>query len=91
MFELQNITYFTEGNSYTGSQSDGAGRLLRYRVAPDQENQLLLAWHWQEDKCFELAAEKQEFSAPLSDQGSGQVRAWLEHAWKNAAPGAGLT
>ena len=42
MFDMQNLTFFVEGNTFTGSRSQGDA-LLRYRVAPDKENGQLLA------------------------------------------------
>lgn len=80
MFDMQNLTYFAEGNTFTGSRSQG-DVILRYRVEPDTENGQLLAWCWQEDKCFERAnPEKEEF--PLTASGLEALIRWLGEFWQ---------
>ena len=54
---MQKLVYFTEGDRFAGSHS-GDGRIIRYRVEPNRENERLLAWCWREDLCFEKAKEK---------------------------------
>lgn len=77
MFELQKLVYFTEGNTYSGSKTEN-GKLLRYRVEPDRENGLLLAWCWHEDKCFQRAGEKEGKRFPLNEEGLDAIPGWLE-------------
>lgn len=77
MIDMQKLVYFTEGNRFAGSHS-GDGRLIRYRVEPDKENEQLLAWCWREDVCFEKAKEKEESRFPLSQEGLEQLTGWLE-------------
>ena len=78
--ELQKFHYFHEGNTYTGQRTKNweTGLLLRYRVEPDQEASLLRAYAWTQDLCFERAQEKQEFQAPLTEEGLEQAADWLE-------------
>lgn len=77
MFDMQKLVYFTEGNRFAGSHSEG-GRVIRYRVDPDKENERLLAWCWHENLCYEKAKEKSEGSFPLTQDGLDQLTAWLE-------------
>lgn len=81
MFDIQKLVYFTEGNRFAGSYSDG-GRLIRYRVEPDKENEQLAAWFWREDVCFERAKETEGERFPLSQEGLDQVAEWLKEAWE---------
>lgn len=80
MFDMQKLVYFTEGNRFSGSRSEN-GRIIRYRVDPDKENERLLAWCWREDLCFEKAKEKSEGSFPLTQDGLEQLLAWLEEGF----------
>ena len=80
MFDMQKLVYFTEGNRFSGSRSED-GRIIRYRVDPDKENERLLAWCWREDLCFEKAKEKSEGSFPLTQDGLEQLLAWLEEGF----------
>ena len=77
MLDMQKLVYFTEGNRFAVSHS-GDGRIIRYRVEPDRENERLLAWCWREDLCFEKAKEKSEESFPLTQEGLDALILWLE-------------
>ena len=77
MLDMQKLVYFTEGNRFAGSHS-GDGRIIRYRVEPNRENERLLAWCWREDLCFEKAKEKSEESFPLTQEGRDALILWLE-------------
>lgn len=80
MFDMQNLTFFVEGNTFTGSRSQGDA-LLRYRVAPDKENGQLLAWRWQEDKCFERADSPEQKAFPFDEPGLAAIQSWLASLW----------
>lgn len=80
MFDMQNLTFFTEGNTFTGSKSQGE-RLLRYLARPDKENGQLLAWVWEEDLCFERANPKEHKAFLLTEEGIQQLSAWLDSLW----------
>lgn len=80
MFDMQKLVYFTEGNRFSGSRTED-GRIIRYRVDPDKENERLLAWCWREDLCFEKAKEKSEGSFPLTQDGLEQLLGWLEEGF----------
>ena len=77
MLDMQKLVYFTEGNRFAGSHS-GDGRIIRYSVEPNMENERLLAWCWREDLCFEKAKEKSEESFPLTQEGLDALILWLE-------------
>lgn len=81
MFDMQNLTFFSEGNTFTGSKSQGE-RLLRYLVRPDRENGQLLAWAWTEDLCYERAGGKEYQEFLLTEEGIGRLTAWLESLWE---------
>lgn len=78
--DLQKLTFFTEGNTFTGSASKdpAAGLLLRYLVEPDKENEQLKAYAWRKDLCFERAGEKEEREFPMTQQGLEEADAWLQ-------------
>ncbi len=78
MFDLQKLTFFTEGNTFTGSHSEGK-KLLRYRVKPEEDE--LVAYYWRNDKCFEAANEKEEKRFLLNEKGLEAIQNWLEEAW----------
>lgn len=80
MFDMQKLVYFTEGNRFAGSHS-GEGRIIRYRVEPDKENEQLMAWCWREDVCFEKAKEKSEGRFPLTQEGLDSMQDWLRENW----------
>lgn len=86
MFDMQNLTFFVEGNTFTGSRSQ-EGALLRYRVAPDKENGQLLAWCWQEDKCFERAASPEHKAFLLDEPGLAAIQDWLAGFWPGTPEG----
>lgn len=83
--DLQKLTFFTEGNTFTGSRTKDwdTRAMLRYLVRPDRENDKLLAYSWTEDVCFECAGEKQEGEFPLSDEGLDQIQAWLQEQYNS--------
>lgn len=88
MFETQNLTYFTEGNTFTGSYSQD-GRILRYLVRPDRENGQLLVWAWTEDLCFERAGDKIQKEFLLTEEGLGQFSVWLHTLWEEGGSACG--
>lgn len=77
--DMQKLTFFTEGNTFTGSRTKDHARktMLRYLAKPDEGNENLLVWCWTEDVCFEAAGEKQESSFPLTDEGIEEAKVWL--------------
>ncbi|WP_322169035.1 hypothetical protein [Acutalibacter caecimuris] len=85
MIDMQKLAFFAEGNLFTGSVSEPAGRVMRYRVEPDRENEQLTAWRWQTDRCFERAGETARAEFRLTQQGLDELIAWLEAAWQEEA------
>lgn len=85
MFDLDGLLFFTENNIFTGicRRGDKPGEIMRYRVAPDIENQKLLAATWHEDKCYErmTVPPSHEASFPLSEEGLEQIQEWLLGIW----------
>lgn len=81
--DLQKLSFFTEGNTFTGSRTKDwdSGTMLRYLVRPDFENGKLLAYSWTEDVCFERAQEKQGKEFPLNDEGLEEIQAWLQEQY----------
>ena len=81
--EIQKLTFFTEGNTFTGSRTKdpATGAMLRSLVRPNAEEARLEAFTWREDLCFERAGEKQEAQFPLSDEGLLQAQAWLKEQY----------
>lgn len=81
--EIQKLTFFTEGNTFTGSRTKdpATGAMLRYLVRPNAEEARLEAFTWREDLCFERAGEKQEAQFPLSDEGLLQAQVWLKEQY----------
>lgn len=81
--DLQKISFFTEGNTFTGSATKDAkkGLLLRYRVEPDVENGEMKVWAWRKDLCFERAGEKEEKSFLLNERGLEETHAWLQELY----------
>lgn len=77
---LQKLSYFTEGNTFTGSRTKDRenGVILRYLVKPDKENGRLLAYAWNRDVCFEKAPDRQEAAFSLDEEGLEETRSWLE-------------
>lgn len=82
--ELQKLTFFTEGNTYTGSKTKdrNAGILLRYLVRPDKKENKLMAFAWSADCAFEHAEEKQEKETPLTEAGLEEIRSWLAELYQ---------
>lgn len=70
MFELRHISFFQNGNEFTGSQ--GA---MRYRILPDDDT--LHVWTWYRDVCFSKADAGQPVDFPLSEEGLDALRAHL--------------
>lgn len=77
--DLQKLTFFTEGNTFTGSRSktEGEKRMLRYLVRPDRENGRLEAFAWTQDVCFEKAEAPEKADFPLDADGLQSVQEWL--------------
>lgn len=88
--ELQKLSYFTEGNFYTGSRTKNAeaGTVLRYLVRPDKENLELDVFSWTRDVCFDLASDKLEKRFPMTQEGLEQAHAWLLEQYE-ALPASG--
>lgn len=82
--DLQKLTFFTEGNTFTGSRTKdpATGALLRYLVYPDLENQKLIAYAWTTDVCFERAQERSEAAFFLSEQGLSETQTWLQEQYR---------
>ena len=82
--ELQKLTFFTEGNTYTGSKTKdrNAGTVLRYLVRPDKGEGKLLAFAWTADCAFELAQEKQEKETTLTEAGLEEIQIWLSELYQ---------
>lgn len=78
--DLQKLTFFTEGNTFTGSKTKDweKGVMLRYLVRPNKEAGELEAFTWKEDLCFDRAAENNEAHFPLNEEGLSQVQQWLQ-------------
>lgn len=78
--DIQKLTYFVEGNTFTGGATkDGEkGLLLRYRVEPDNGNGQLLAWAWTRDVCFERAGDTEEKTFLMTEEGLAELDAWLQ-------------
>lgn len=81
--DLQKLSFFTEGNTFTGGKTKDWEKkiVLRYLVRPDLEERKLLAYSWTEDLCFDRAREKQEAEFPLTEQGIEQIQAWLQERY----------
>ncbi len=81
--DLQKLTFFTEGNTFTGSKTKDwdTGLLMRYLVRPDQENGMLQAFTWTTDVCYEKAESTHKGEFPLSDEGLEQVQQWLKQEY----------
>ena len=81
--EIQKLTFFTEGNTFTGSRTKdpATGAMLRYLVRPNAEEARLEAFTWREDLCFERAHDKLQKEVPLSEEGLEQALAWLEEQY----------
>ncbi len=82
--DMQKLSYFTEGNTFTGSRTKdrNAGTVLRYRACPDTDGEKLLVSAWTADVCFELAREREEAEFPLNGEGLEQALAWLEDRYR---------
>ncbi len=78
--DLQKLTFFTEGNTFTGSKTKDwdTGLLMRYLIRPDKENDTLQAFIWTADVCFEKAKSTHNDEFPLSDEGLDQIQKWLQ-------------
>ncbi len=82
--DMQKLSYFTEGNTFTGSRTKDwdKGVLLRYLVRPDREEEKLTAYSWTEDVCFERAQERREEQFPLNEEGLESIQAWLQEQYR---------
>ena len=82
--DLQQLTFFTEGNTFTGSRAKdrNAGKLLRYLVRPEKKEEILKAFAWTTDCAFDRAQEKKEKEAPLTEEGLREVQAWLTELYQ---------
>ena len=82
--DLQKLTFFTEGNTFTGSKTKDrdTGKLLRYLVRPDKGEEKLAAFAWTTDCAFEQAQEKQEKEAPLTEAGLQEIQDWLADQYR---------
>lgn len=81
--DLQKLTFFTEGNTFTGERTEENGAFLRYLVKPDRETAALAAFLWHSDVCFEQAEEKVERSFPMSEEGLEEIQRWLQEQLTN--------
>lgn len=81
--DLQKLTFFTEGNTFTGERTGEQGAILRYLVKPNREANDLAAFVWHSDVCFEQAGEKEERSFPLSEEGLEEIQRWLQEQLTN--------
>ncbi len=77
--DLQKLTFFTEGNTFTGSKTKDAeaGKLLRYLARPNFETGKLDVFAWTEDLCFEKSSQRQESGFSLDESGLEAARSWL--------------
>ncbi len=84
ILDLQKITFFTEGNTFTGgcTKNPVTGTVLRYLVRPDKENGSLTAYAWQSDLCFERAESKTEKSFPMTEEGLEEIQNWLQEQYR---------
>lgn len=76
--DLQKLTFFTEGNTFTGEYTNENGTITRYLVKPDRENDALLAYAWHKDVCYEAAEIDAEQTFALSDEGLEKIQTWLK-------------
>lgn len=85
--DMQTLTFFTEGNTFTGCRTKNPRTklMMRYLVKPDKENDRLLAYSWNTDVCFECSGEKAEAAFPLSDEGIDEVQLWLQERYAELA------
>lgn len=81
--DLRKLTFFTEGNTFTGSRTKDTGALLRYLVRPDKKAGTLSVFCWTADLCFEKAPDIREAAFPLDEDGLGQVQVWLLEQYQN--------
>lgn len=80
MFELRHISFFQYGNEFTGSRGT-----LRYRILPEEE--VLHAWTWYTDVCFEKAGAGDAVDFPLTEEGLEALKAYLVQRYE-ARPSA---
>lgn len=76
--DLQKITFFTEGNTFTGERTAGNGKIMRYLVKPDRDEDALLAYVWYQDVCYECAEITAEKSFPLTEEALDEIQSWLQ-------------
>ncbi len=86
VFDLQKMTFFTEGNTFTGSRTkDGeTGALLRYLVRPvsDETGKRLEVFSWNTDVCFEKAPDPEEAQFPMDEEGLDRIQDWLRQQFE---------
>lgn len=84
MMDLQQLSFFTEGNTFTGGRTKdtASDALLRYLVRPDKENGALVAYVWHTDFCFECAQEKIERTFPMNEKGLEEIQEWLQEQYR---------
>lgn len=86
LFDLQKMTFFTEGNTFTGSRTKDAekGILLRYLVRPvsDETGKRLQAFTWNTDMCFEKASDLEEAQFPMDEEGLDRIQDWLRQQFE---------
>lgn len=82
--DLQKLLFFTEGNTFTGSQTKDREKkkMLRYLVRPNLKEQQLEAFAWTEDLCFEAASQKEEKTASLNEEGLSTIESWLSEQYQ---------
>lgn len=82
--DLQKLTFFTEGNTFTGSRTKDlkAGKLLRYLVRPDREEGKLVAYAWKADVCFDRAQDREEKPFPMNESGLEEIQKWLQEQFE---------
>ena len=82
--ELQKFHYFEEGNTYAGQKTKDWEKklLLRYLVEPDKKAELLRAYAWTEDVCFDRAHDKKQMEYPFTEDGLSQAVEWLESQYQ---------
>lgn len=80
---MQILTFFTEGNTFTGGRTKNfkTKLLMRYLVRPDKENDRLQAFTWYEDVCFECSGEKKSADFPMTDEGIDEIQLWLQERY----------
>ena len=81
--DMQVLTFFTEGNTFTGSRTkDWETRtMLRYLVRPDKETGELEVFSWTQDLCFDCALDKKGARFNMNEDGLEKIQAWLSERY----------